>query len=28
VRPTARYVGPAAREPQQVEGWHHVTNKV
>jgi citrate synthase len=28
VRPTARYVGPAARKPQQVEGWHQLTNKV
>jgi citrate synthase len=28
VRPTARYVGPAARKPDQVEGWHQLTNKV
>jgi citrate synthase len=28
VRPTARYVGPAARKPDQVEGWYQLTNKV
>ncbi|NMO57131.1 citrate synthase 2 [Actinoplanes sp. TBRC 11911] len=28
VRPTARYVGPEARKPQQVPGWNHLTHKV
>jgi len=28
VRPSARYVGPAAREPQQVEGWSQLAHNV
>jgi citrate synthase len=28
VRPSARYVGPGPRKPQQVEGWDHLSHNV